>query len=63
MIGLAREMTADFSSDIIILFSDFNQIQHENQVNEVKASFKDQRITEKVRVFTYRLDFRNIGNE
>jgi len=63
LIGLAREMTADFSSDIIILFSDFNQIQHENQVNEAKASFKDQRITENVRVSTYRLDFRNLGNE
>jgi hypothetical protein len=63
LIGLAHEMTADFVNDTLILFPDFNQLLHENQVNEAKSSFKDQRFTESVRVFSYRLDFRNIGNE
>jgi hypothetical protein len=63
LIGLAYELTSDFAKDTLILFPDFSQLSHENQVSEAKSSFRDQRFTESVRVSSYRLDFRNIINE
>ena len=63
LIGLAYEITQDFARDTLILFPNFDAILHENLVSEAKSSFRDKRFTEKVRVSSYRTDFRNISNE
>lgn len=63
LIGLSLEITSDFAKDTLILFPDFNQIQHDNQVREAKSSFRNKVFTDKVRVASYQLDFRNINNE
>jgi hypothetical protein len=63
LIGLAYEITADFAKDTLILFPNFDRLQHENQVSEAKSSFRDRRFTDKVRVSSYTTDFRNINNE
>lgn len=63
LIGLSHEITSNLVSDTLILFPDFDRIRHENQVSEAKSSFKEKRFTEKVRVSSYRTDFRNINNE
>ncbi len=63
LIGLAYEITQDFAQDTLILFPNFDAMLHENLVSEAKSSFRDKRFTEKVRVYSYRTDFRNISNE
>jgi hypothetical protein len=63
LIGLAYEITQDFAQDTLILFPNFDAMLHENLVSEAKSSFRDKRFTEKVRVSSYRTDFRNISNE
>lgn len=63
LIGLSCEITSDFAKDTLILFPNFDRIHHENQVNEAKSSFRSRGFTDKVRVSSYRTDFRNISNE
>jgi hypothetical protein len=63
LMGISLEMTSSFAKDILILFPNFDQILHENQVNEAKTSFRDRKFTESVRVSSYQTNFRNIANE
>ncbi|QSV55306.1 MAG: hypothetical protein HEP80_16905 [Dolichospermum sp. UKL201] len=63
LMGLSYEITSDFAKDTLILFPNYDRIQHENQVIEAKSSFRDKRFTETVRVSSYRTDFRNTSNE
>lgn len=60
LIGLAQNVTQDFAKETIILFPDYDQLHHENQVREAKAGFEDKGFTESVRVGAFRTGFREV---
>lgn len=63
VMGLSYEITQDFAKDTLILFPDFNRLEHENQISEAKSGFKDKRFTENVTISSYRPDFRTVASE
>lgn len=58
LIGLAQDITQNFATGILILFPDYDQLYHENQVSEAKAGFDNKRFTENVKVGSFYFGFR-----
>mgnify|MGYP006289646491 CR=1 FL=1 len=58
LIGLAQNITQDLSSETKILFPDYDELFHENDVKDAKAGFEDKDFTASVGVSCYRDDFR-----
>jgi hypothetical protein len=50
LIGLARDITEQWASQIFIYFTDVKKFDHELRINTVKALFSDKSLTEKVSV-------------
>ncbi len=62
LIGLAQDISLDFTSSTLILFPDFNNLRHSNDVQASKTGFKDKDFTKNITVGCYRNDFRGLGN-
>jgi len=56
-------MTLDLATETLIIFPNYNQLQHENDVRRAKAGFEDKSFTKTVTVSCYRNDFRSVGHE
>lgn len=60
LLGLARDITTGFASSTLLLYPDYDQLQHNNFVQEAKSGFGDKRYTESVSVACFRDDFREL---
>lgn len=58
LIGLAHNVTNDFATETVIMFSNYDQLLHDNLVREAKAGFEDKKFTESVKVGSFRAGFR-----
>lgn len=64
LVGLARDVTEQWASKIIIYFSKYRRLENENSVNTVKALFVDKELTEKVKVKNLSINsFRELEND
>ncbi len=63
LLSLSYMITSDFQYDTLILFPNYNQLVHKNDVQSAKVGFKDKKFTENVVVDAFRNDFRSLGNE
>ncbi|ACH39974.1 hypothetical protein Gbem_2971 [Citrifermentans bemidjiense Bem] len=61
LIGLAHNITSDFTSDVLILFPDYNELVHLNDVMSARAGFSDKKFTETITVANYCNDYREAG--
>lgn len=59
LIGLAKNITANFSSHTIIAFPDFNRLQHEQLVQRSLQNFTDSYTMNTLSVENYNSNFRN----
>ncbi len=59
LIGLAKNITANFQASTIITFPDYNRLQHEQIVVASKQSFEDKSFTASLSVENYISNFRN----
>lgn len=62
LIGLAQDISLDLTSGTLILFPDFNTLNHSNDVQASKTGFRDKEFTKNISVYSYRDDFRGVGN-
>lgn len=62
LIGLAQDISLDLTSGTLILFPDFNTLNHSNDVQSSKSGFRDKDFTKTITVSCYRDDFRGLGN-
>ena len=60
LLGLAQTLSNNLANKIEIAFSLYSPVQHENSVNQVKASFEDEKFTQRVIVNSFRQDLRNL---
>lgn len=60
LIGLAQDLTKDWSTKIEISFPDFNFYHHEKEVYKAKNQFSDNDFIRKVEVTSYKPNFRSI---
>lgn len=58
----AREYTNEITSNIHFLYPDFTKSRHANDVSEAMSNF-DQSFSEKVKVTSFREDYRSLANE
>lgn len=64
LIGLARDITEQWASQIFIYFTGFKKYEHELSVNTVKALFADKSLTEKISVRNLAIQsFRDLEEE
>jgi hypothetical protein len=63
LIGLAQDLTKDWSPKIIIAFPDFNLYHHEKNVVVAKRQFDDESFISKIDIVSYRPNFRSIQGE
>jgi hypothetical protein len=64
LIGLARDITEQWATKIIIYYSKYKRLENENSVNTVKALFVDKELTEKVTVKSFSIDsFRELESD
>ncbi|CAG1020094.1 hypothetical protein DOJK_00085 [Patescibacteria group bacterium] len=59
LIGLAKNITANFQANIIIAFPDYNRLQHEQLVNGAKQTFEEASFTNALTVENFTPNFRN----
>jgi hypothetical protein len=59
LIGLAKNITANFQSHTIIAFPDYNRLQHEQLVSNAKLVFEDASFTNALFVENFNPNFRN----
>ncbi len=59
LMGLALNIAQGFANNSLILFADYNPLIHDNQVQEVKSSFIDNKFVKSVIVSSFQDDFRN----
>ena len=62
LIGLAQDISQDLTTSTIILFPDYNDLNHGNDVQASKIGFKDKDFTKTISVSSYKSDFRGINN-
>lgn len=62
LISLAQEITSSLTGDVLIIFHDYNELNHSNIVKEAKQSFLESNFTEKVSVIG-KNDFTGLANE
>lgn len=63
LIGLAHEISQDWNSSTLILFPDYDQLHHKNEVNDAKSGFANQSFVSSVKVASFNADFRSMANE
>lgn len=59
LIGLAKNITANYQSSTIIAFPDYNKLKHEQLVDGVKQIIEESSFINKLFVENFTLDFRN----
>lgn len=59
LIGLAKNITANYQANTVIAFPDYDRLQHEQIVNNVKQSFEESSFTNTLSVENFNLHFRN----
>ena len=62
LIGLAQELSLNLTKNTIILFPNYNDLNHQNDVQATKNGFKDKSFTKTVTVNSFRKDFRGAKN-
>lgn len=63
LLGLSQSLSQEFAVGTLILYPDYNKLQHDNLVRKAKAGFMNKDFTETVKVGSYRQDFRGDNNE
>ncbi|ERI11808.1 GapS4a family protein [Aneurinibacillus aneurinilyticus] len=63
LIGLSHFLTEGWGDKKIILFPDYNDLEHSNIVSNVKQLFADGNFREKVMVKSFSLDLQTLGEE
>lgn len=58
LLGLAQTLSQEFATNTLILYPDYNPLQHDNLVQEAKAGFSNKTYTESVSVSCFRDDYR-----
>lgn len=58
LLGLAQTLSQDFAANTLILYPDYDPLQHDNFVQEAKAGFEDKTYTKSVTVDSFRPDYR-----
>ena len=59
LIGLAKNITANYQSNTIIAFPDYNRLQHEQLVNNAKLIVEESSFTKTLSVENFNPNFRN----
>jgi len=59
LIGLAKNITANFQANTIIAFPDYNRLQHEQFVDSAKLTFEEASFTNALSVENFNPNFRN----
>ena len=59
LIGLAKNITANYQANTVIAFPDYDRLQHEQIVNNVKQSFEESSFTNTLSVENFNPNFRN----
>jgi hypothetical protein len=59
LIGLAKNITANYQSNTIIAFPDYNRLQHEQLVDSAKLIVEESSFTNSLSVENYNSNFRN----
>lgn len=59
LIGLAKNITANYQSNTIIAFPDYNRLQHEQLVNNAKLILEESSFTNTLSVENFNPNFRN----
>lgn len=59
LIGLAKNITANYQSNTIIAFPDYNRLQHEQVVNNTKQIFEESSFTNFLSIENFNQNFRN----
>ena len=59
LIGLAKNITANYQSNTIIAFPDYNRLQHEQLVDSAKLNVEESSITSSLSIENYNSNFRN----
>ncbi len=59
LIGLAKNITANFQANTIIAFPDYNRLQHEKLVDNAKQTFEEASFTNTLTVENFNPNFRN----
>lgn len=63
LIGLAQDLTKDWSPKIVIAFPNFNLYHHEKNIYAAKKQFDDDDFVSKIEVTSYRPNFRTMQGE
>lgn len=63
LLGLAQEISQDWAASILILFPDYNKLEHENDVLDAKSGFINKSFTSSVKVSSIHGDFRSLIDE
>jgi len=63
LIGLAQEISQDLNNSTVILFPDYDHLNHANEINQAKSIFTNQSFANSVKVASFRDDFRSMANE
>lgn len=59
LIGLAKNITANYQANTIIAFPDYNRLQHEQIVDSAKQTFEEASFTNSLSVENFNPNFRN----
>lgn len=59
LIGLAKNITANYQSNTVIAFPDYNRLQHETLVDNIKIILNDPSFTNTLSIENFNLNFRN----
>ncbi len=59
LIGLAKNITANYQSETIITFPNYDQLQHEQIVGNAKLSIEESSFTNTLTVENFNSNFRN----
>jgi len=59
IIGISKDISTNIASKVYICFSDYNELQHENDVNQIKQQFQDTEFSSTVYVKNFRSQFLN----
>jgi hypothetical protein len=57
LIGLTQKLSNNWAARTLICFPDYSRLDHENVVQQVKASFSDEKATASLEVKSYSIDF------
>ena len=59
LIGLAQDLTSNWTAEVTIAFPDYNIFEHAEVVKEVKSSFENKEFVSEIEVITFNPDFRD----